>query len=156
MSHIHSVPVSAAQSYASVGTQAQQSLKKYSSLDLTEAQRTKLRALFKSVKQNTASKADVQKQLSAILTPAQQQTVSNYIQGGGGNPGQRDHGDVEATAQPSQSLNDPVQATSTALPQTTTASAVISVQNQAAAAQSVLIQNLQQQVLATNDAMAFA
>jgi len=155
VSHIHSIPVSVAQSYASAGTQAQQSLK-YSSLDLTEAQRTKLRALFRSVKQNTASKAEVQKQLSAILTPAQQQTVSNYIQVGGGNAGQRDHGDVEATSQPSQTVNAPAQAAFTALPQAPTPNAVISIQNQAAAAQSVLIQNLQQQVLATNGATAFA
>ena len=156
MSRIHSVPVSVSQSYASVGTQAQQSLKKYTSLDLTEAQRTKLRALFRSVKQNTTSKADVQKQLNAILTPAQQQTVSNYIQANGGKSGQRDHGDVESTSQASTALNEPTQATSTASPETTTSGAVMNIQNQAVAAQSVLIANLQQQVLATNGATTFA
>jgi hypothetical protein len=157
VSHIHSIPVSVAPTYASVGTQSQQSLRKYSNLDLTEAQRTKLRSLFKSAKQNLTSKTDVQKQLGAILTPAQQQTITKYIIAGGGNAAQRDHGDVESTSQASRAPNDSAPAASSFLsPDASTLSAVTNIRNQASAAQSVIMQNLQQQVLATNDATTFA
>jgi len=84
MSGIQSVSVSASQSYASVGTQPQQSLQPFSNLNLTEAQRTQLRSVFTAAKQNGTSKADVQSQVNAVLTPAQQQTLAADLKAGGG------------------------------------------------------------------------
>lgn len=84
MSGIQSVSVSASQSYASIGTQSQQSLQQFSNLNLTEAQRTQLRSIFTAAKQKVTSQADVQSQVSAVLTPAQQQTLTGDLKAGGG------------------------------------------------------------------------
>ena len=84
MSGIQGLSVSASQSYASVGTQSQQSLQPFSNLDLTEAQRTQLRSIFTAAKQNGTSQADVQGQVSAVLTPAQQQTLASDLKASGG------------------------------------------------------------------------
>ena len=60
-------------------SQAKRLVKNASELDITEAQRTSLLSLFKSARQHNASAADVQKQLSSILTPRQQKTLMKYI-----------------------------------------------------------------------------
>jgi Spy/CpxP family protein refolding chaperone len=79
MSGIQSVSVNAAQSYASVGAQSQQSLAPFANLDLTAAQRTQLRSIFTAAKQNGTSSSGVQAQVAAVLTPAQQQNLSSDI-----------------------------------------------------------------------------
>jgi Spy/CpxP family protein refolding chaperone len=60
-------------------SQAKRLVNSASELDITEAQRTRLLSLFKSARQHNASAADVQKQLSSILTPRQQRTLMKYI-----------------------------------------------------------------------------
>jgi hypothetical protein len=152
MSGIQSVSVSAAQSYATVGTQTQQSLQPFANLDLTEAQRTQLRSVFASAKQNGTSQADVQKEVNAVLTPAQQQTLASDIKAGGGHLGGRHH-HHDSDGSSTQSAGTSAAATQTSAsttPSSTLLEVITNIQNQAAAAQSTIVGNLQQQVLATN------
>jgi hypothetical protein len=150
MSGIQSVSVSAAQSYATVSTQTQQSLQPFANLDLTEAQRTQLRSIFTSAKQNGTSQADVQKEVNAVLTPAQQQTLASDIKAGGAQFGghHHHHQSTDASTTPS---SDATQASSSTSPSSTILDVITNIQNQAVAAQSTIVGNLQQQVLATND-----
>jgi len=152
MSGIQSASVSAAQSYATVGTQTQQSLQPFANLDLTAAQRTQLRSIFASAKQNGTSQADVQKEVNAALTPAQQQTLASDIKAGGGHfGGHHHHHDTDASStQSSGATSGPTQASASSSPSSTLLEVITNIQNQAAAAQSTIVGNLQQQVLATN------
>jgi hypothetical protein len=153
MSGIQSVSVSAAQSYATVGTQTQQSLQPFTNLDLTEAQRTQLRSVFASAKQNGTSQAAVQKEVNAVLTPAQQQTLARDIKADGGHFGGRHHhhdGDA-STTQSSGTTSAATQASASTSPSSSILDVITNIQNQAAAAQSTIVGNLQQQVLATNE-----
>jgi Spy/CpxP family protein refolding chaperone len=111
MSGIQSVSVSASQSYASVGTQSQQSLQPFSNLNLTEAQRTQLRSIFTAAKQNGTSQADVQSQVNAVLTPAQQQTFASDLKAGGGHH-HHHHSESSSSSQPSASTVGSTSATS--------------------------------------------
>jgi hypothetical protein len=156
MSGIQSIAVSAAQSYASVGTQAQQSLQPFSNLNLTEAQRVQLRSVFSSAKQNGTSQADVQKQVSAVLTPAQQQTLSGDLKAGAGRSGHHHHHASDSSPTLASSSPSASTSSSTPSPVSTILDAVTNVQNQAAAAKSTLVGTLQDQVLATNDNTATA
>jgi Spy/CpxP family protein refolding chaperone len=79
MSASHSISITSASTYASVGTQSGQSLQPFANLDLTEAQRTSLRAILANAKKTGESKADVTKQIDALLTPAQQQTLASDL-----------------------------------------------------------------------------
>ena len=152
MSSIQGVSVSASQSYASVGTQGQQSLQPFANLDLSEAQRAQLRSIFTSAKADGTSQADVQKQVSAVLTPAQQQTLTSDLKAGAGHFGHHHHASDSSTSQASATSDDSAPATASTSPAATILDAVTNIQNQAAAAQSTLVENLQQQVLATNGA----
>jgi hypothetical protein len=152
MSGIQSISVNAAQTYASVGSQNQQSLVPFSNLDLTEAQRTKLRSIFTSAKQNGTSKADVQKQVDAVLSPAQQQALTNDLKAGFGHhrpppPPSADTTTAQASSSPSSSSTTATSADDLVV------NAVLNVTNQATAAQSTLIDTLQHSVLATNPAL---
>jgi len=148
MSGIQSVSVSASQSFASVATQPQQSLQPFANLDLTEAQRTQIRSIFTSAKQDGTSQADVQSQVNAVLTPAQQQALTGDIKAGGSGH----HHHHEADSSSTQTAAAPV--ASTTSPSTSTGATVLetvtNLQNQAAAAQSTRINTLLNQVLATN------
>jgi Spy/CpxP family protein refolding chaperone len=110
MSGIQSISVTSAQSYASVGAQNQQSLQPFANLDLTEAQRASLRAIFTNAKKTGESQADITKQVDAVLTPAQQQTLANDIKAGPG-PGSGSQqqppsfANLDLTATQSASLN---------------------------------------------------
>lgn len=73
MSGIQNVSVTNSVAYASVSTQSQPSFRHFANLNLSEAQRTSLRSIFANAKKTGESSADVQKQITAILTPAQQQ-----------------------------------------------------------------------------------
>jgi hypothetical protein len=147
MSGIQSISVSAAQTYVTVSPQNQQSLQPFSNLNLTEAQRTQLRTIFSAAKQDGTSQADVQKQISAILNPAQQQTLATDLKARGGHSGHHHHGSDAAAAAPSA---DPTEAAASASPDSSILDIVTNIQNQAVAAQSTIVGNLQQQVLATN------
>jgi hypothetical protein len=150
MSGIQSVSISATQSYASASPQSGQSLQPFSNLDLTEAQRTQLRAVFTNAKQNGTSQADVQQQVNAVLSPAQQQTLAADLKAGGAHHGHHHHADSGSSA---DSTAAPATSSSTDSTESTTSTilnAVTNIQNQAAAAQSTLIGNLQKQVLASN------
>jgi Spy/CpxP family protein refolding chaperone len=152
MSGIQSVSVSAAQSYASVGAQSQQSLQPFANLDLTEAQRTQLRSIFSAAKQNGTSQADVESQVNAVLTPAQQQALASDIKAGGGHSGRHHH---QAQNASTSQASPPESATSAAAsPPTTILAAITNIQNQAVAAQSTILDNLQQQVLSQNGTLA--
>jgi Spy/CpxP family protein refolding chaperone len=58
-----------------VGTMST-SLRPFANLNLTEDQRTKIRSILQSAKSQGTSQTDVQSQTKAILTPAQQPSVS--------------------------------------------------------------------------------
>jgi len=110
MSGIQSISVTSAQSYASVGAQNQQSLQPFANLDLTEAQRASLRAIFTNAKKTGESQADITKQVDAVLTPAQQQTLASDIkagpgQGSGGQQQPPSFANLDLTATQSASLN---------------------------------------------------
>ncbi|MGD0472780.1 MAG: hypothetical protein ABSB70_06135 [Candidatus Velthaea sp.] len=152
MSGIQSLSVSATQSYASVGTQSQQSLQPFANLDLTAAQRTQLRSIFATAKQNGTSQADVQKQVNAVLTPAQQQTLASDLKAGGGHFGHHHHHDSDGSSASSTPSSSAASASTAASgsSSSTILDLVTNVQNQAAAAQSTLDKNLQQQVLSTD------
>jgi hypothetical protein len=149
MSGIQSVSVTASQSFASVGTQGQQSLQPFGNLDLTEAQRTQIRSIFTSAKQDGTSQSDVQNQVNAVLTPAQQKTLAGDKAAGSGHHHHHHH-ESEATSQTSAAPNGSAPAASSTSSTSTILSAITNIQNQAAAAQSTLVENLQQQVLAAN------
>jgi hypothetical protein len=147
MSGIQSISVAASQSFASVGTQGQQSLQPFGNLDLTEAQRTQIRSIFTSAKQDGTSQSDVQSQINAVLTPAQQTTLAGDKAAGSGH---HHHHESESTSQTSATSDGSTPAASSTSPASTILNTVTNIQNQVAAAQSTLVENLQQQVLATN------
>src|SRR5450755_731277 len=149
MSGIQSISVSAAQTYATVSPQNQQSLQPFSNLDLTEAQRAQLRTIFSAAKQDGTSQADVQKQISAILNPAQQQTLATDLKARGGPSGHHHH-DSDASTAPSSGTADPTEPAASTSTGSSILDVVTNIQNQAVAAQSTIVGNLQQQVLATN------
>jgi hypothetical protein len=149
MSGIQSISVSAAQTYVTVSPQNQQSLQPFSNLDLTEAQRTQLRAIFSAAKQDGTSQADVQKQVSAVLNPAQQQTLASDLKARGGHSGHHHHGSDASTVTASGTA-DSTEPAASASPGSSILDVVTNIQNQAVAAQSTIVENLQQQVLATN------
>jgi hypothetical protein len=153
MSGIQSVSVSAAQSYASVGVQSQQSLQPFANLDLTEAQRTQLRSIFSAAKQNGTSQADVESQVNAVLTPAQQQALATDIKADGGRSGRHHHQAAQSSSTSQASAAESATSAS-ASSATTVLAAVTNIQNQAVAAQSTLLDNLQQQVLSQNGTAA--
>jgi hypothetical protein len=151
MSGIQSISVSAAQSYASVSTQSQQSLQPFANLDLTATQRTQLRSIFTSAKQNGSSQADVQKQVDAVLTPAQQQTLASDIKTGSHHGGHHHHDADTSATQSSATAAGAAEPSTANSPSSTILDAITNIQNQAAAAQSTLAGNLQHEVLATNN-----
>jgi Spy/CpxP family protein refolding chaperone len=55
------------------------SLRPFANLDLTEQQRTEIRAIFQQAKSQGLSQTQIQQQINAILTPAQQTTLQNDI-----------------------------------------------------------------------------
>jgi Spy/CpxP family protein refolding chaperone len=111
MSASHSISITSASTYASVGTQSGQSLQPFANLDLTEAQRTSLRAILANAKKTGESKADVTKQIDALLTPAQQQTLASDLKAGpasgsgSGGPQQQSFANLDLTATQSTALS---------------------------------------------------
>jgi hypothetical protein len=152
MSGIQSVSVSASQSYATVGTQSQPSLQPFSNLNLTEAQRTQLRSVFQAAKQNGTSQADVAQQVNSILTPAQQKTLAADItSGAAGHHHHHGGGGSSTDASETSTPSTPAPTTaSAASPGSSILATITNIQNQVAAAQSAVTENLQQQVLSTN------
>jgi hypothetical protein len=102
MSSLQSISITSAQSYASVATQ--QSLQPFANLDLSEAQRTSLRSIFTNAKKTGESQADVQKQVDALLTTAQQKTLAADIKAGP-NPGSSSPSAAPHTGSPFANLN---------------------------------------------------
>jgi len=152
MSGIQNVSINTAQYYATVSSQSQQSLQPFSNLDLSEAQRTKLRSIFNTAKQNGSSPTDVQQQVDSVLTPAQQQTLKSDLAAGAGRHG---HGSNAASAESSAdsaATDDAVATSPDTASGATTLDAVTNVQNQVLAAQSTLAENLQLNLLANNTA----
>jgi Spy/CpxP family protein refolding chaperone len=66
--------------YATVATTTSNSLRPFANLDLTEDQRTQIRAIFQQAKSQGLSQTQVQQAINAVLTPAQQQTLQSDIQ----------------------------------------------------------------------------
>jgi Spy/CpxP family protein refolding chaperone len=62
------------------GSSTTTSLRGFANLDLTEDQRTQLRAIFKTAKTEGLSQDQVQSQIDNVLTPAQQQTLQTDVQ----------------------------------------------------------------------------
>jgi Spy/CpxP family protein refolding chaperone len=57
-----------------------QSLRPFANLNLTEDQRTKIRAILQQAKSQGLSQADVQKQINGVLTTDQQKTLQSDLQ----------------------------------------------------------------------------
>jgi Spy/CpxP family protein refolding chaperone len=55
-------------------------LRPFANLGLTEDQRTQIRSIFQQAKSQGLSQTDLQKQIDAVLTPAQQQTLQSNLQ----------------------------------------------------------------------------
>jgi Spy/CpxP family protein refolding chaperone len=55
------------------------SLRPFANLNLTEDQRTQIRSIFQSAKTQGLSQSEVQEQINAILTPAQQTTLQSTL-----------------------------------------------------------------------------
>jgi Spy/CpxP family protein refolding chaperone len=55
------------------------SLRPFANLNLTEDQRTKIRSILQSAKSQGTSQTDVQSQINAVLTAAQQQTLQSNL-----------------------------------------------------------------------------
>jgi hypothetical protein len=153
MSGIQSISVNAAQTYASVGAQNQQSLAPFSNLDLSEAQRAKLRSIFTSAKQDGTPRSAVRQEIDAVLTPAQQQTLQADFKTGVGHRPPPTSADATSSQASSTSTAASTPATTAASSEESLVDAVLNVKNQATAAQSTLIDTLQHSVLATNPAV---
>jgi len=143
MSGFQSISLSAAQAYATVAPQQQQSLHPFSNLDLTAAQRTDLRSIFSNARKNGTSPSEVAQQINGILTPAQQQTLASDLKARGGTPPGAPASTSSTTA---PATTTDAQATTSEATQSQS-EAVISAQNQAVAAQSTLVENLRTTVL---------
>jgi Spy/CpxP family protein refolding chaperone len=55
------------------------SLRPFANLNLSEAQRTQIRSIFQNAKSQGLSQSEVQQQIGAILTPAQQTTLQSNL-----------------------------------------------------------------------------
>jgi len=78
MSYISSVASSSLFS-TTIANTTTSSLRPFANLDLTEAQRTQIRAIFQQAKTQGLSQTQIQQQINAVLTPAQQTTLQNDI-----------------------------------------------------------------------------
>jgi Spy/CpxP family protein refolding chaperone len=55
-------------------------MRSLSNLNLTESQRSQIRSIMQSARQNGTSQADVQSQIASVLTPTQQATYQSDLQ----------------------------------------------------------------------------
>jgi Spy/CpxP family protein refolding chaperone len=78
MSYISSV-ASSSLFATTIANTTTSTLRPFANLDLTEQQRTKIRAIFQQAKSQGLSQTQVQQQINAVLTPAQQTTLQNDI-----------------------------------------------------------------------------
>jgi hypothetical protein len=154
MSGIQSVSVNAAQSYASVGAQSQQSLAPFANLNVTEAQRAQLRSIFNNAKQNGTSPSDIRSQVDSILSPAQQHVFANDIRSHGGHHRGAGPDSDQSTPDRSSAGASTTDAAGTA--ETTTLDAVTNVQKQSVAANATLLKTLQSHVLESTNLNATA
>jgi uncharacterized protein YdbL (DUF1318 family) len=76
MSSTPNISVSSTASYTSAGAPDQPSLQTFAALDLSAVQRRALRSILAAAKQQGTSPDDVAKNISAVLTPAQQQALA--------------------------------------------------------------------------------
>jgi hypothetical protein len=147
MSSIQNLSITASQSLASASPQSQQSLQPFANLDLTQAQRTSLRSIFTNAKQNGTSQAQVQQQVDAVLSPAQQKTLQSDLSAFRAE--HHHHGQADAApADSAASTGSASGTTPTAASSTTALSLIANVQNQIAAATSTLNNTLAKQLLA--------
>jgi Spy/CpxP family protein refolding chaperone len=65
---------------SSAVSQSGSSLRPFANLDLTEQQRKQIRQIFQTAQSQGTSQSDVQSQINAILTPAQQQQLQTDLQ----------------------------------------------------------------------------
>ncbi len=135
------------------GASTSASLRPFANLDLTEDQRSKLRSIFQTAKSQGTSQADVQSQISAVLTPAQQATLQSDVQnaqgarsghhhhhGGGGRSGSSSDSSSAATsaaAAPTDALGAPLAGTDSVTE--------LSIQRQIAATNGIQQEQLQSQ-----------
>jgi Spy/CpxP family protein refolding chaperone len=78
MSYISSVASSSL--FATTTTQTtSNSLRPFADLNLTEEQRTQIRSIFQQAQSQGLSQTQIQQQINAVLTPAQQSTLQNDI-----------------------------------------------------------------------------
>ena len=131
-------------------------LRPFANLDLTEDQRSKIRSILQTAKSQGTAPADVQKEVSAVLTPAQQATFASDVQnarnagsgrhhhhGGGG------HGDSNTA---SSSSSDSAPADALGAPLATSVSVTeASIQKQIAAANGIQQEQAQSQYRSLQD-----
>ena len=128
------------------GSSTTTSLRGFANLDLTEDQRTQLRAIFKTAKTEGLSQDQVQSQIDQVLTPAQQQTLQTDVQNARSAHSGHHHHHGGGGSAPSSSSS-----TNTTSPSTTSATSVngvteADIQNQIAAATALTQQQLQSEV----------
>jgi hypothetical protein len=179
MAGIQSVSISTAQSLISVSpqNQDQQPLGPFANLDLTSAQRTQLRSIFTAAKANGTSRSQVQQQVNAVLTPAQQQALKSDQTAftAGGHQHRHHHSATDATSSDASAAGDllatsgggasasssgvasPASAATKSTAASSAADSVIlsivaNLQNQSAAAGSTLINTLRQELTSAQKA----
>ena len=134
------------------GASTSASLRPFANLNLTEDQRSKLRSIFQTAKSQGTSPADVQSQISAVLTPAQQATLQSDVQnaqgarsghhhhhGGGGRGGSSSDSSsaTSAATTPTDALGAPLAGTDSVTE--------LSIQRQIAATNGIQQEQLQSQ-----------
>jgi Spy/CpxP family protein refolding chaperone len=80
------------------------SLRPFANLDLTEDQRKQIRSIFQTAKSQGLSQSQVQQQINAILTPAQQTTLQSDIAAKTGTTGNPEQSSGGANSDPLSNL----------------------------------------------------
>ncbi len=128
------------------GTTNGGTLQPFANLDLTETQRTQIRSIFQNAKSEGLSQAQVQQQISAVLTPQQQQTFQTDVQNAQSTHSGRHHHHHGGGGSSSQSNADSITSSTPSATAPTNGLTETDVQNQVAAANSVILQQLQNEV----------
>ena len=131
--------------------QSAPSLQPFANLDLSEQQRTQIRSIFQSAQSGGLSQSQVQDQINAVLTPAQQQTLQSDVQTAqGATPGHHHHHHHGAGGSSSASSGQTTSAGTSTAASSSSASGGLTesaIQNQVLAATSINQQQLQSEVL---------
>jgi Spy/CpxP family protein refolding chaperone len=91
-------------STSQTGSTSSTSLRPFANLNLTEDQRKQIRSIFQTAKSQGLSQTQVQQEINAILTPAQQTTLQSDIAAQTGNAGNPEQSSGSATSDPPSNI----------------------------------------------------